>query len=148
MPIYKDYLQTKKYYINETAFKMLMQKRIYKILIVCSNYDFYMLEEDGRIDEQIFDEYVSLNLRFPPAFVHASTSEKTFRVLKNGDIDLIISMLSIDDTDAFGLAKKVKQEYPRIPFVVLTHFSREVRMRMAREDLSAIDYVFSWLGEA
>ncbi|MFA6402485.1 MAG: PEP/pyruvate-binding domain-containing protein [Salinivirgaceae bacterium] len=148
MSIYKDYLETKKYYINETAFKMLMQKRIYKILIVCSNYDFYMLEEDGRIDEQIFDEYVSLNLRYPPIFIHASTSEKVFRILKKGDIDLVISMLSIDDTDAFALAKKVKQEHPRTPFVVLTHFSREIRLRMAKEDLSAIDYVFSWLGEA
>lgn len=147
MSIYKDYLETKKYYINETAFKMLMQKRIYRILIICSNYDFYMLEEDGRIDEQIFEEYVSLNLRFPPVFIHAHTSAKAFRLLKKGDIDLVISMLSIDDIDAFDLSKKVKEVYPRIPFVLLTHFSREVRMRMAKEDLSAIDYVFSWLGD-
>ena len=147
MTIYKDFLETKKYYINETAFKMLMQKRIYRVLIICSNYDFYMLEEDGRIDEQIFDEYVSLNLRYPPIFVHAHTSEKAFRLLKKGDVDLVISMLSIDDIDAFDLSKKVKIKHPRIPFVLLTHFSREVRMRMAREDLSAIDYVFSWLGD-
>ncbi len=148
MSIYTDYLETKKYYINETAFKMLMQKRIYKILIICSNYDFYMLEEDGRIDEQIFEEYVSLNLRYPPIFIHANTSRKAFRLLKKNDIDMVISMLSIDDTDAFALSKSIKQEYPRIPFVLLTPFSREVRMRMAREDLSAIDYVFSWLGES
>ncbi|MBI9067453.1 MAG: phosphoenolpyruvate synthase [Salinivirgaceae bacterium] len=148
MSIYKDYLQTKKYYINETAFKMLMQKRIFKVLIVCSNYDFYMLEEDGRIDEQIFQEYVSLNLKHPPVFIHAHTREKAFRLLKKGDVDLVISMLSIDDIDAFELAKLVKKEHPRIPFIVLTHFSREVRMRMGKEDLSAIDYVFSWLGDA
>lgn len=147
MSLYKNYLETKKYYINETAFKMLMQKRIYKILIICSNYDFYMLEEDGRIDEQIFDEYVSLNLRYPPVFIHAHTSEKAFRLLKKGDIDLVISMLSIDNIDAFELAKLIKTDYPRIPFVLLTHFSREVRMRMGKEDLSAIDYVFSWLGD-
>ncbi len=146
MSIYKDYLQTKKYYINETAFKMLMQKRIYRVLIICSNYDFYMLEEDGRIDEQIFEEYVSLNLRYPPVFIHAHTSEKAFRLLNKGDIDMVISMLSIDDIDAFQLAKIIKKEHPRIPFVLLTHFSREVRMRMARADLSAVDYVFSWLG--
>jgi len=106
-----------------------------------------MLEEDGRIDEQVFDEYVSLNLRYPPVFIHAHTSEKAFRLLKKGDVDLVISMLSIDDIDAFKLAKMVKKDHPRTPFVLLTHFSREVRMRMAREDLSAIDYVFSWLGD-
>ena len=146
MSIYKDYLQTKKYYINETAFKMLMQKRIYRILIICSNYDFYMLEEDGRIDEQIFEEYVSLNLRYPPIFIHAHSTKKAFRLLNKGDIDMVISMLSIDDTDAFALSKVIKVDHPRVPFVLLTPFSREVRMRMAHEDLSAIDYVFSWLG--
>ncbi len=146
MNIYKNYCETKQYYINETAFKMLMQKRIYRILIVCSNYDFYMLEEDGRIDEQVFNEYVSLNLRYPPVFIHAQTSEKAMSILSQGGIDLIISMLSIDDIDAFALAKKIKSEHPRVPIVVLTHFSREVRLRLSKEDLSAIDYVFSWLG--
>ncbi len=147
MSIYRNYLKTKKYYINETAFKMLMQKRIYKVLIICSNYDFYMLEEDGRIDEQIFEEYVSLNLRYPPVFKHANTSEKAMRVLKKDNIDMVITMLSIDDTDAFKLSKVIKDFNPRIPIVVLTHFSREVRLRMGREDLSAVDYVFSWLGD-
>jgi CheY-like chemotaxis protein len=148
MSLYSAYYETKKYLINETAFKMLMQKRIYKVMIVCSNYDFYMLEEDGRIDEQIFEEYVSLNLRYPPVFVHANTSEKALRILEKDKIDLVITMLSIDDTDAFELAKVIKQRFVRIPIVVLTPFSREVNIRMSKEDLSAIDYVFSWLGEA
>ena len=51
---------------SHTAFNLLMQKRIRKVLIISSEYDFFMLEEDGRIDEQIFNEYVSLNLRYPP----------------------------------------------------------------------------------
>ena len=48
---------------SHTAFNLLMQKRIRRVLIISSNYDFFMLEEDGRVDEQIFNEYVSLNLR-------------------------------------------------------------------------------------
>jgi len=47
----------------ETSFTKLMQRRIRRVLVICSDYDFYMLEEDGRIDEHIFNEYVSLNLR-------------------------------------------------------------------------------------
>ena len=148
MSIYKNYQQTKKYYINETAFKRLMQRRIYKIMIICSNYDFYMLEEDGRIEEQVFEEYVSLNLRYPPIFVHAQTTEKAFRLLKKGDIDMIISTLSVDGSDVFKLSKEIKKKHKDVPFVLLTPFSRAVRMRMLKEDLSAIDYVFSWLGNA
>jgi hypothetical protein len=107
-----------------------------------------MLEEDGRIDEQIFNEYVSLNLRYPPIFIMAHSSEQAIEILKRDNIDLVISMLSIGDRDTFALANDIKQLYPKIPIVVLTHFSREVTIRLEKEDLSAIDYVFCWLGNA
>ena len=133
---------------SHTAFNMLMQRRIRRVLIISSNYDFFMLEEDGRIDEQIFNEYVSLNLRYPPVFVKASSSKEAFSILKQGDIDLVIEMLNLGADDAFTLAKQIKKEYEEIPIVVLTHFNREVSIRLQAEDLSAIDYVFCWLGNA
>lgn len=146
--IYKQFIQSKKYFEKETVFKALMQNRIYRVLLICSNYDAYMLEEDGRIDEQIFKEYVSLNLRYPPVFIQANSASKAFKILEGGNIDLVISMLSVRETDAFKLSNEVKSLYPNIPIVVLTHFSREVSMRLQNEDLSSIDYVFSWLGDA
>ncbi|MFA5814058.1 MAG: PEP/pyruvate-binding domain-containing protein [Bacteroidales bacterium] len=133
---------------GEAEFKFLMQRRINKVLIICSNYDFFMLEEDGRIDEQIFNEYVALNLRYPPVFIQANTARKAFDHLEREHIDLVISMLSVGEMDPFELSKKIKSEYPHIPIVVLTHFSREVSIKLEKEDLSAIDYVFSWLGNA
>jgi DNA-binding response OmpR family regulator len=133
---------------NHTAFKLLMQKRIGKVLLICSNYDAFMLEEDGRIDEQIFNEYVSLNLRYPPVFIQASSSREAFQILQDHAIDLVIEMLNIEDIDPFNLARNIKSSYPGIPIVILTHFSREVSVRLQHEDMSAIDYVFSWLGNA
>lgn len=146
--IYKQFIQSKKYFEKETVFKALMQNRIYRVLLICSNYDAYMLEEDGRIDEQIFKEYVSLNLRYPPVFIQANSATKAFKILEAGSIDLVISMLSVRETDAFKMSNQVKALYPQIPIVVLTHFSREVSIRLQNEDLSSIDYVFSWLGDA
>jgi len=133
---------------NDTSFNLLMQKRIHKVLLIASNYDAFMLEEDGRIDEQIFNEYVSLNLRYPPIFVLANSAEEAFNKLRNDSIDLVITMFTIGGYDTFGLARDIKQEYPNIPIVVLTHFSREVTLKIENEDLSAIDYVFCWLGNA
>jgi CheY-like chemotaxis protein len=135
------------YDFTDTSFDLLMQKRIHRVLIICSNYDNYMLEEDGRIDEQIFNEYASLNLRYPPTFVQTDNAEDAFRILEDGNIDLVISMLSLKGTDVFALAKRIKNKYEDIPIVVLTYFSREVSLRLEGEDLSAIDYVFSWLGD-
>ncbi|MCD4834823.1 MAG: phosphoenolpyruvate synthase [Bacteroidales bacterium] len=133
---------------NDTSFSLLMQKRIHKVLLISSNYDSFMLEEDGRVDEQIFNEYVGLNLRYPPIFVMANSSEEAYEILKNDNIDLVISMLRIGDTDTFTFANQIKSIYPAIPIIVLTNFSREVTMRLEKEDLSAIDYVFCWLGNA
>jgi CheY-like chemotaxis protein len=148
MAIIEGIQDLQKYDFTDTSFDLLMQKRIHRVLVICSNYDNYMLEEDGRIDEQIFNEYVSLNLRYPPTFVQTDNAEDAFRILAEDNIDLVISMLSLKGTDVFALAKRIKSIYNKIPIVVLTYFSREVSLRLEREDLSAIDYVFCWLGDA
>jgi CheY-like chemotaxis protein len=148
MTIIEGVLDLQKYDFTDTSFNLLMQKRIHRVLLICSNYDNYMLEEDGRVDEQIFNEYVSLSLRYPPTFIQTDNAEEAFRILEQGNIDLVISMLSLKGTDVFALAKQIKAKYIKIPIVVLTYFSREVSLRLQGEDLSAIDYVFCWLGDA
>lgn len=144
---YNEGFATDKYYFSNISFNKLMQKRINNVLLVCSTYDAFMLEEDGRINEKIFREYASQNLRYPPQFSRAESSEKAFELLNNSHFDLIITMLNIGKVDAFELANRIKQKYPNKPIVVLTHFSKEVTSKLANEDLSSIDYVFSWLGD-
>lgn len=141
-------LDHKKYYFADTQFKLMMKKRIYQILLISSTYDAFMLEEDGRIDEQIFMEYVSLNLRYPPQFIKVTSEEEAFAVLEDKRVELVISMLSIEKSDTFDLALRIKNRHPKIPIVVLTPFSREVNLKLNRKDMSAIDYVFTWLGNA
>ncbi len=141
-------LQARKFYFNDTSFSLLMNRRIYHVLLIASAYDTFILEDDGRIDEQIFNEYVSLNLRYPPQFIQASSQEEALEMLEHGNIDLIITMLSAEKRDTFDLASNIKNQYPEIPIVVLTPFSREVSLKIDQADLSAIDYIFSWLGNA
>jgi CheY-like chemotaxis protein len=125
-----------------------MTHRIYNVLLYASKYDAFVLEEDGRIDELIFNEYTSLNLRYPPRFTLVSNEEQANALLKERTFELIISMPSGDSINPFQWAKSVKQRFPDIPIVVLTPFSKSVSKRIANEDLSAIDYVFSWLGNS
>lgn len=141
-------INAKTYYFNDTSFNNLMKKRIYHVLLISSNYDAFILEDDGRIDEQIFNEYVSLNLRYPPQFILASSEEKAFEILETENIDLIITTLSAEKKDTFEIAERIKDTYPDKPIIVLTPFSREVTLKIDQQDLSAIDYIFSWLGNA
>ncbi len=148
MPYSQSSLNNLNLDFNDTSFEKLMQKRIHRVLLICSSYDSFMLEEDGRIDEQIFNEYVSLSLRYPPIFIQAHSAREVLTILQEDKIDLIISMLNISDMDAFNLARLLKTRYPDIPIVVLTPYSRDVTLRLQKEDLSAVDYVFCWLGNA
>ncbi len=143
---YNEQYSTDHYEFAEIEHENLMQRRIINVLLICSNYDAFMLEEDGRINEKIFLEYTSKNLRYPPQFTKASSAEEAFKILETKKMDLVITMLNIGKTNAFEMAKLVKNKFPSIPIVVLTHFSREVSIKLAKEDLSGIDYVFSWLG--
>ncbi len=148
MSKYRQIIESKKYTFADTAFERLMQHRIYKVLLVCNAYDAFMLEEDGRIDERIFNEYFSQNLRYPPIFIQAHTVLQAFRILEQEPIDLVITMLTVEGIDAFRLAGRIKTIYPDKPIVVLTPFSREVSLWLEREDINSIDYVFCWLGNA
>lgn len=133
-------------YLKDTAFQNLMQKRIFNVLLIASPYDAFMMEEDGRVEEQLYFEYVSLNLSSPPRVVQVSHTDEALEMLSNKNFDLIISMPGVDVSEAFTGARLIKQKYPHIPIIALTPFSKEVSRRLSHEDVSGIDYVFSWLG--
>ena len=135
-----------KFYLKDVSFVNLMTKRIFNVLIVANPYDAFMLEDDGRVDEKIFDEYMELGMRYPPTFRQVSTTEEANEVLHNTDIDLVICMPGNADNDAFTVAREIKAEHPHIPCVVLTPFSHGITKRIQDEDMSVFDYVFCWLG--
>lgn len=139
-------LKLNQLYFKDTQFVNLMTKRIFNVLLVANPYDAFMLEDDGRIDEKIFNEYMSLSLRYPPRFTQVSTEEDTWKQLGNTMFDLVICMPGTDNSDTFDIARQIKERYPHIPLVVLTPFSHGIRERMEHEDLSIFEYVFCWLG--
>lgn len=135
-----------RYPLKDTAFNKLMQKRIFNVLLVASPYDAFMMEEDGRVEEQLYNEYVSLNLSSPPRITRVSHISEALGQLEQKNFDLVIAMPGMDISETFTGAKEIKKIYPSIPIVVLTPFSKEVSRRLAAEDFGGIDFVFSWLG--
>lgn len=131
---------------KDTSFASLMNMRILNVLLIATRYDAFMLEDDGRIEEQTFNEYTSLGLRYPPRFTQVTTQDEALHSLEDSHFDLVICMPNMDNTDLFATADYIKKLYPLIPIVVLTPFSKEVSRRVSVEDLGAIDYIFSWLG--
>ena len=135
--------------LNETDYESLINYRIRKILMICSNYDAFILEEDGQIEAQIYREYTDLNLSNPPKFIWVQTAAQARELLNTVvGIDMVMCMYNVSDKEVFSLATEIKNDRPNLPFVLLTHFSKEVYRRLALQDTSAIDYMFCWHGNA
>lgn len=138
--------QWNKFYLKDVNFVNLMMRRIYNVLIVANPYDVFMLEDDGRVEEKIYNEYMGLGLRYPPTFTQVSTIPEAEQILATTNIDLVICMPGNADNDAFTVARAIKDKFPKIHCIVLTPFSHGITKRIENEDMSIFDYVFCWLG--
>ena len=117
--------------------------------MICSNYDAFTLEEDGRIESQVTGEYRELNLSNPPMFIWANSSAEARLVMeKDSEIDMVMCMYNDRDKGIFDFAAELKKNGSNIPFIMLIHYSKAVRQRLFEHDRSGIDFVFSWHGNA
>lgn len=132
-----------------TNFQQLMQHRIRKILLICSSYDAYILEEDGRLESQINQDYYELNLSNPPSITRVTTAEEALDALRREkDFDLAITMYNVGEMSVFDFAKRAKEQHPGLPVVLLANFSKDIYRKIDQEDRSALDYIFFWYGNA
>ena len=122
-----------------------MAKRVRRILLVCNNYDSFALEEDGRIDVQIAQEYAELNLSNPPSIDRAETTREAIQRMEQGErYDLIMLVYSAGGNDVWDFAAEAKQLQPKCPIVLLSSFNKEFHRRLEEQDKSNIDYLFTW----
>lgn len=131
--------------MNDNLYTSLMARRVRKILLVCNNYDSFALEEDGRIDVQIAQEYAELNLSNPPAIDRAETTQQAIAKVHLGErFDLIILVYSAGGNDVWDFAAEAKRLQPNCPIVLLSSFNKEFYRRIEQQDKQNIDLLFNW----
>lgn len=119
----------------------LMSRRIRRILLVCNNYDKFALEEDGRLEEQIAQEYLELNLSNPPSIHRVETSAEAVALVEQGKrFDMVMAVYNTAGEDIYGFADRMKKEMPDAPFVLLSNFNKTLHLSTSH----AIDYRFCW----
>ncbi len=124
-----------------------MAKRVRNILLICSKYDRFMLEEDGRVEELLFQDYVALGLRYPPKITHAASAVEALKLMQTNQYELVITMLNIGEIDASELARTIRESYPRQPIIVLSPAPAHKSIKkLKRESSETVDYIFTWQG--
>ena len=123
----------------------LMSRRIRRILLVCNSYDSYALEEDGRIEARIQQEYMGLNLSNPPAISRVETPTEALSMVESGEqFDLVMTMYNVGSLDVFLFSEQMKKLQPSTPIVLLTNSTKEIHRRISENRTTAIDYIFCW----
>ena len=112
---------------------------------MCNSYDSYTLEEDGRLEVQITQEYSELNLSNPPSITRVESTIEALKLIKAGqEFDLVITMYNVGEMDVYTFSHEMKQTCPKTPVVLLTNFSKEIYRQIEQADTSDLDYVFCW----
>ncbi|KUO69660.1 MAG: phosphoenolpyruvate synthase [Clostridia bacterium BRH_c25] len=139
---------TKEHSPQFSRYHDLMRFRVREILLVSTPYDAFVLEEDGRLSEQIFSEFLDLNLQFAPRIKRVSSAEEAFTTLKKRMYDLIITMPHISDMDPLEFGRRIKQTYRGKPVVMLTYdtVSNDIIEEIRKSRV--IDRVFYWSGDS
>ena len=138
------------YQLDETwiPFSSLMLRHVYNVLLICSDYDRFMLEEDGRVEEELYKEYTALGLSNPPKISHTSSEVEALEMLRSQKFDLVISMLELGSGKVEALAEEVKAYDPTLPFIVLSPSPDHRRVKELKgENCPYIDYMFYWMGD-
>jgi CheY-like chemotaxis protein len=131
------------------AFQSLMPFRVQDILLVSSLYDAFTLQEDGRLNELILGEFLELSLHHTPGLTHVSSAAEALRLAQaERRFNLIITAPHPGDMDATALAREVRRAGLDVPVVVLAFDNNERKDFVTRYDLSDVERVFLWQGNA
>ena len=130
-------------------FHDLMRYRIMDILLVASPYDSFVLEEAGQIGERVVGEFRNLDLHYGPGLTTVSSGEEALALVQEvSRFNVIVSGLQLPDMDGAELARRAKELKVDIPVVLLAFDAREVKDFVQHHDLSNIDRIFLWQGDA
>ncbi len=125
-----------------------MLERIHEILLVASPYDSFILEEDGRLTQQILYEYLGMNLSYAPRVWHAQTGAGAFEMLDNRKIDLVIVLTRLSDVDPVSFGKKIRKQHKNLPVILLAFDESELLQFPEKGLAENFDKIFIWSGNA
>ncbi len=128
-------------------FHDLMHFLVHEILVVSSDYDAYVLEEDGHLGERLFSAYAELSLS-SPRITHVPSARQALELLAVRRFDLVITVAHLEDADAAGLARALKEAHPALPVVLLAFDEADLKHFPQGKPPAPIDHVFLWTGDA
>ena len=126
------------------TFRSLMNSRIREILLVSSVYDGYIIEEDGTLEERIWQQYADRGLSTVPRIRKVSSVERALDVIRSETIDLVLTIVHEEADLAYDLAQKAKAIRGELPVAVLATDPAFLARMQGGEKPQGVDRIFLW----
>ena len=126
------------------TFRSLMNSRIREILLVSSVYDAYIIEEDGTLEERIWQQYADRGLSTVPRIRKVSSVERALEVIRTETIDLVLAIVHEEAELAFELVQQVKAIRNDLPVALLATDPSFLTRLEDSEKPPGVDRIFLW----
>lgn len=146
-PEFNEYF--KKYATNKEIFHDLMPVRVQEILLVAPAFDAFTLEQDGLLNETLFEGYYQLMLSNPPRLTKVSDLDEAREQCESRTFDLIIVMSRLGHGQV-EVSTALRRAAPKSTIYLLLNDNMEVGATDIRraELLRHFDHIFVWNGNA
>ncbi len=125
--------------------KNYREYKVNKILLLCSSFDYFLLEEEGRLNA-LFSEWCSFSDKEQaPIITHVEKARDALDQIKNDKHDLIIIFNEPKDKDVEKLSDEIKKEKD-LPIFLLYNDVNRLRS-IKNSGKTEIDGFFTWNGD-
>ncbi|MFW6305256.1 MAG: PEP/pyruvate-binding domain-containing protein [Candidatus Saliniplasma sp.] len=116
------------------------------VLIISPPFDYFLFEEEGRLEELFQDVFSKRGFGPIPNITHVEKGERGLEILRDSKIDLIIVFSNPTDMGVLTFSERVKEEYPEKPIILIGNDTAEIE-DVLNEDENTIDEAFTWYGD-
>lgn len=116
------------------------------LLILSSSYDYFLLEEEGRLRELFQENFSSRDFGVIPNLSHVEDADRCLDIIEKSRIDLLI-VINEPEMDIIDFSKKVKKSDPQVSIVVLGNDTNELQEISSNVDEDLMEGVFTWNGD-
>lgn len=137
-----------KYSTDKELFHDLMPVRVQEILLVAPAFDAYTLEEDGLLNEYLFEGYYQLMLANPPRVTNVHDLATAIEKCRKRRFDLIIVMSRLGQGGQVEQSRDLRAVADGAQIYLLLNDNVEVGAtdRRRSELLRQFDHIFVWNG--
>lgn len=119
--------------------------KINNILVISTEYDYFILDEEGRLNRLLIQKCRKEERSSVPNLVHV-TEDKALETLQSQEFDAVLIFNPPSRSEVAELAKSLKSVRP-VPIVLIGRNAPEMYEMMKSTEKCVVDWIFTWSGD-